>query len=239
PADEIVARQRPVAGHAQRVRELSANESEALEAVADPKARIRETLVDDLPRLRAQQHLHVLEHAGLWRVLAVLLGATVIAVLAARRIGVNVFSLHAMYRNRLVRAYLGASRWEREPNLFTGFDPHDNLFMHELRPEYVWWHSFRDPDKALELLRQAGSADGGAPASSIQTLDRELRAVLGDGLQRVLDSAAPGRVDPVLVQALNTVIVSADLIPARPKTVGYRRLRPLRNRRFIEQAFGD
>ena len=63
--------------------------------------------------------------------------------------------------------------------------------------------------------------------------------MLGDALQRILDAAPTGRVDPVLVQALNTVIVTADLIPPRAKTLGYERLRPLRNRRFIEAAFGD
>lgn len=50
-----------------------------------------------------------------------------------RFVNVNRFSLQAMYRNRLVRAYLGASNMRRRPNLFTGFDPEDNLRMHELR----------------------------------------------------------------------------------------------------------
>ena len=41
--------------------------------------------------------------------------------------GINTFSLHSMYGNRLVRAYLGAARDNRTPHLFTGFDPHDNI----------------------------------------------------------------------------------------------------------------
>ena len=43
----------------------------------------------------------------------------------------NKYSLHAMYRNRLIRAYLGASRKKgaRHPNPFTGFDPNDNIAM--------------------------------------------------------------------------------------------------------------
>jgi hypothetical protein len=51
----------------------------------------------------------------------------------------NKFSLHYMWRNRIVRAYLGASRPERNPQSFTGFDENDNLFMYELReqPEQV------------------------------------------------------------------------------------------------------
>ncbi len=52
----------------------------------------------------------------------------------ARRIDMNRFSLHAMYRARLIRAYLGASRpaGERDPNPFTGFDEKDNLRLREL-----------------------------------------------------------------------------------------------------------
>lgn len=48
-------------------------------------------------------------------------------------IGVNRFSLHAMYRNRLIRGYLGASKRWRKANPFTGFDHNDNVWMHELR----------------------------------------------------------------------------------------------------------
>ncbi len=54
-------------------------------------------------------------------------------VLMGRFVNVNRFSLQATYRNRLVRAYLGASNKQRRPNLFTGFDPHDNLRLHALR----------------------------------------------------------------------------------------------------------
>lgn len=49
-------------------------------------------------------------------------------------ININRYSLHSMYRNRLIRAYLGASNLNRKPNKFTGFDPTDNLQMHELWP---------------------------------------------------------------------------------------------------------
>jgi hypothetical protein len=59
-----------------------------------------------------------------------------IAMLVARRIDSNKFSLHAMYRMRLIRAYLGASRRPREraPDPFTGFDENDNMPMGDLRP---------------------------------------------------------------------------------------------------------
>ena len=57
----------------------------------------------------------------------------VIATISTRCVNINKFSLHSMYRNRLIRAYLGATNDQRNPNLFTGFDENDNLAMDELR----------------------------------------------------------------------------------------------------------
>jgi hypothetical protein len=47
----------------------------------------------------------------------------------ARQVDINEFSMHHFYRNRLVRAYLGASRTRghRLPNAFTGFDIEDDI----------------------------------------------------------------------------------------------------------------
>jgi predicted acylesterase/phospholipase RssA len=53
-----------------------------------------------------------------------------------RRINVNRFSLHGVYRNRLTRAFLGAARAGTPDNTrdrFTGFDPTDNVRLHQLR----------------------------------------------------------------------------------------------------------
>jgi hypothetical protein len=64
--------------------------------------------------------------------LAVLL---VIGVGLGRIISINQFSLHGMYRNRLVRTFLGASRpsEERHPSAFTGFDAADDMPLDRLR----------------------------------------------------------------------------------------------------------
>lgn len=51
-------------------------------------------------------------------------------------ININRFSLHATYRDRLIRAYLGASRAEKRDataNSFTGLDEQDNIEMKKLR----------------------------------------------------------------------------------------------------------
>lgn len=47
-------------------------------------------------------------------------------------VNVNRFSAQGLYRNRLMRAYLGASNTGRNPDPFTGFDPADNLRLHQL-----------------------------------------------------------------------------------------------------------
>ena len=57
-----------------------------------------------------------------------------IGAIASYCVNINRFSLHALYRNRLIRGYLGASRQERHPDLFTGFDSKDNMSMHEVWP---------------------------------------------------------------------------------------------------------
>lgn len=56
-------------------------------------------------------------------------------LLLSRFIDANKFSLHAMYRARLIRTFLGASNKDRKPNPFTGFDPEDNLLMTKLPPK--------------------------------------------------------------------------------------------------------
>jgi hypothetical protein len=68
------------------------------------------------------------------------LSYVLLAVVASYFINVNSFSLHGMYRQRLIRAYLGASHTERQPNPFTGFDEDDNMAMCALtahRPLHV------------------------------------------------------------------------------------------------------
>jgi Patatin-like phospholipase len=62
----------------------------------------------------------------------VLLAVTLFADLF---VNVNRFSLHALYRNRLIRAFLGGARApDRRPEGFTGFDWNDNLRVASLWP---------------------------------------------------------------------------------------------------------
>ncbi len=60
--------------------------------------------------------------------------AAAVGVIASKNVNINRFSLHAVYRNRLVRGYLGAARQARNPDRFTGFDGADNVCAHDLWP---------------------------------------------------------------------------------------------------------
>jgi hypothetical protein len=71
------------------------------------------------------------ETAPVWLMIAVYI---LVSVAASCPINVNKFSLHAMYRMRLIRAYLGASNPSRDPHPFTGFDKNDDVPMCELSP---------------------------------------------------------------------------------------------------------
>ncbi len=68
------------------------------------------------------------------RLLAALAVVGVIAFFASYFVNINRFSLHALYRNRLVRGFLGASQPRRHPDNFTDFDVGDNIRVHELWP---------------------------------------------------------------------------------------------------------
>lgn len=89
-----------------------------------------------------QESVHVVGESLPEDVLAFSLLA-LLALALGRVVAVNRFSLHGMYRFRLVRTFLGASRppEERRPSPFTGFDADDDLRMAELaslpRPLHV------------------------------------------------------------------------------------------------------
>jgi hypothetical protein len=104
-------------------------------------------------------HAVVLHNSPPWLVIEV---AALFASLAAALslvININKFSLHSIYRNRLIRAYLGASRLaeyhqERRPNPFTGFDPDDNVELHQLATDHsVVRKPFHILNIAINLVR--------------------------------------------------------------------------------------
>jgi predicted acylesterase/phospholipase RssA len=57
------------------------------------------------------------------------------ALVLSWRVDINEFSMHLFYRNRLIRAFLGASNRKRRAQPFTGFDPGDDLAVASLSPD--------------------------------------------------------------------------------------------------------
>ncbi|HEX7154833.1 MAG TPA: patatin-like phospholipase family protein [Thermoanaerobaculia bacterium] len=183
----------------------------------------------DPAKLHALEHLWAIDHSSAFKVAIAIAAAVLLAWLASLFVGVNRFSMHAFYRNRLIRAYLGASRWRRTPNPFTGFDPKDNLPLHKLRPEMFWVYSFRDlagfgailtkdPDPLVAYLREQLT-----PALLRKLSDHppdddyECRDLLADNFNRILDEH--------------------DLEQRKPARDVSRSLMSLRNRELLDRTF--
>lgn len=93
----------------------------------------------------------------------------VITWLVSWRTGVNEFSLHHFYRNRLTRAYLGATRSrddrDNSADPFTGFDKNDDLRVADFRIEkgyygpYPLLNTALNATDATELDRQDRMAE--------------------------------------------------------------------------------
>ena len=63
------------------------------------------------------------------------LAATLVFWGVGQSVDINEFSMHLFYKNRLTRTFLGASHQGREPNLFTGFDPNDDIHLSHFRTD--------------------------------------------------------------------------------------------------------
>jgi hypothetical protein len=72
--------------------------------------------------------------------------------LLAWRVNLNEFSMNYFYRNRLARAYLGASHTGRKPNPFTGFDPHDDVALKEMRHDRCYSGPFPIVNTTLNVV---------------------------------------------------------------------------------------
>jgi hypothetical protein len=200
------------------------------------------------------------------RVLFALIFVSVgISVVMGLGININKFSLHAAYRDRLIRAYLGASRngRDRRPNPFTGFDDQDNLQMQELRTQRF------NADVILDLRALAGKltsaklrrGDDDPSEFVYNRLSRDLKQKLEDYLRDTspYDPTHEGDVKAALASELNHIIESEELyeedafkrywtdseeigrlVPHEGDDAGDVGVEQLRaNRRLLEMAFND
>ncbi len=176
-----------------------------------------------------------------------------LGLLMAHVINTNKFSYHAMYRNRLIRAYLGASRQsvERRPNKFTGFDSDDNVNMCELRPEMLHTKSFREPNGFSSLVQKLQTKSGPVAAhiasnvlsdSTKQLLNRYDPTRAGDRTGKLLESA--------LIRDLNNALLRDPIVPPAIQSefgIDLEGMDPARNsakfvkrnRQALEKAFED
>lgn len=161
-----------------------------------------------------QVRIHVIEH--LWAVdsttitvgLILVIGLALFSLFIAYFVGANQVSMHGLYRNRLIRCFLGASRFrggKSTTNAFSGFDPSDNMPMHRLRPELFWGSTFIDVVRDGPLIisdvqlasyihwateaaiAKAAKAEGDGDSDATQLI-REACDILADDLNRALDS---------------------------------------------------
>lgn len=205
-------------------------------------------------------HMNVLHHTWTWWVLAVGLALLGFGMALARIINLNIFSLHGGYRNRLIRAFLGASRPDnvRRPNPFTGFDPSDNLHMHELRPALLDEGDFLNLGLIARQLRAAFGYETDEPPAAKEkrrgdaSLPKEKRIVQPNALSLRLvqtDAVSPlaaklKEYDPkteipsglvaALRESLNSVLETESLYTAELEAGRLQGERAARIRRLVE-----
>jgi len=88
------------------------------------------------PEVSPSSALNVFCELNSLNLLEALGAAIVFGLLFSRFFEINIFGLSQFYRNRLVRCYLGATRWahgNRKPNEFTKFDFRDDLGLWRFR----------------------------------------------------------------------------------------------------------
>jgi hypothetical protein len=195
-----------------------------------------------LAALRSAQHLEVVKSTTSTELLA-FAGLALIAWILSYRIGVNRFSMAALYRNRLIRAYLGASRVQRKPNPFTGFDGNDNLQMWQLRPEMVAASDIPDASGFVAAVAPPTTTRDGKTATATDP-----REALAQHLRSGLNAAVMAEpVDDVaLAQNLNDLLLTTEFpgsetvawiqSPAAPAQTTYDRT--FRNRAVLDHYFG-
>jgi hypothetical protein len=183
----------------------------------------------DYPGAAAVAHFKALRLAPLAAVYFVIFAATLVAMFMSRLLNVNVYSMHGMYRNRLMRAYLGASRWNRHPDSFTGFDAQDNVRMWELRPEMLWPSAIVDFDAFANQLR--GEPFWTMAKTDVRQYVAAYLTASSPAEQRELRDTAR----TMVVDAINQLMLTMDLqqrckAPTSPELVA-------QNRRYLDERF--
>lgn len=131
----------------------------------------------------------------------------------SRYVDSNRFSLHAMYRARLIRAYLGAGRPEgvRRPNPFTGFDESDNIYMGSIAVS-----SAKD---GAASQRNSGESSGEPHVKLFHVINMALNLVNGRNLAWQERKAGSFTVSPLHAGSLNLGYRRTFVETAQGKTI--------------------
>lgn len=101
-------------------------------------AHIAELREDELGRPDLAHLATICASGGLaWVIGLGAVGIGLFGLVVSLCVDLNRFGLHGLYRNRLVRGYLGASNRERHPDPFTEFDGTDDFAMARLREFHI------------------------------------------------------------------------------------------------------
>lgn len=151
-----------------------------------------------------------------------------------RAIDINKFSLHSIYRNRLIRAYLGASNEQRRANRFTGLDNADNIPINQMRGILLERKDIEDPDALRRKL-----------ATSSNPVIHFIRSQLTAEHEFLLEKEPAGKdekdIERALLEELNARLEDSDLTASPPGKTEKRRLSRAEvesNRDEIARAFG-
>ena len=190
-----------------------------------------------------QLHLEIMCQTPMAVIVAFMLGLTAILVVSSLLINLNKFSLHAAYRIRIVRTFLGASRRnDRRPNPFTGFDPQDNVQMHELQPGMLREADVLNLPAFVEKFRRAVRGEEALPAAEFLvrqmcTPERDPAGVLESRLRHSEpDKPVLKSVQRDLLESLNRVLETTRLDQASPFSGLMDEDRAKRVKLFIEHA---
>lgn len=144
--------------------------------------------------VRSEGLLNIIYHSPTMLLAGMSAAFLLIGLLFSLFININKFSLHAAYRDRLIRAYLGASRIEEErtPNPFTGLDENDNLQMQQLRTEL--FHEY-NIDFGKLVLKLAENRDSKVSKYVFEQLSNRSKSLIEDYQSRPDDASQPPAVE--------------------------------------------
>ncbi len=137
-----------------------------------------------------------LSRLTIWPAVMLLFALAIAFLIPSVFVNLTKFSLHGMYRDRLIRAFLGASARKPERDAFTDFDDRDNIFLSKIRVGALRVRDLATTDdpKHFPLIKRLSDAALQAPPGASEQ-DRLLTALRRWVEGRNAPASAAPRVD--------------------------------------------